>query len=54
MAIHVQRHANASKQTILLDGVDVGLSNWHGLNRSVVHEGMMDISKVKVHFKDSQ
>ena len=52
MAIRVQRHTNVSKQTTLLDGVDVcppkclvcGL----GLNLSV-HEGMKDISNVKIH-----
>ena len=53
MAIHVQCHTNVSKQT-LLDGIDVGLPKWcvcgHGLNQSV-HEGMKDISNVKVHLK---
>ena len=42
MAIHVQRHADISKQTMLLDGVYVRLPKWHicgrDLNRSV-HEG---------------
>ena len=28
MEIHVQRHANVSKQIILLDGVDVGPPKW--------------------------
>ena len=55
MAIHVQRQANVSKQTKLLDGVDVGPPKWlvceHGLNGSVYDEGMKDISKVKVHLK---
>ena len=54
MAIRVQRHANVSKQTSLLDGVDVGPSKWRirgcDLNRSV-HESMKDISNVNVHFK---
>ena len=44
---------NSSKQT-LLDGVGVGQLKWnvcgHGLNRSV-HEGMNDISNVKVHLR---
>ena len=54
MVIRVQHHADVSKQTTLLDGVDVGPSKWHvrgrGLNRSV-HEGMNDVSNVKVHLK---
>ena len=54
MAIRLQRHANISKQATLLDGVDVDPLNWHvcgcGLNR-FVHEGIYDISNVKVHFK---
>ena len=54
MAIRVQRHANANKQATLLDGLDVSQLIWHvcgcGLNR-FVHEGMNDISKVKVHLK---
>ena len=41
MAIHVQRHANLSKQATLLDGVDVGPLKWCvcgcGLNQ-FVHE----------------
>ena len=53
MAIHVQHHTNVSKQT-LLDGIDVGQPKWRvcgcGLNR-LVHEGMKDISNVKVHLK---
>ena len=44
---------NNSEQT-LLDGVEVGPSKWsacgRGLNRSV-HEGVNDISNVKVHLK---
>ena len=56
MVIRVRRHANISKQTTLLDGVDVGPSRWRislrGLNRSV-HEGMNDVSNVKVHLKAS-
>ena len=43
MAICVQRHANISKQTTLLEGIDVGSPKWHvcvrDINRSV-HEGM--------------
>ena len=54
MVIRVQCHTNVSKQTTILDGVDVGLSKWRvcgrGLNRSV-HEGMNDVSNVKVHLK---
>ena len=51
MAIRVERHANL-KQAILFDGVDVGPLKWRlcgcGLNR-FVHEGMNNISNVKVH-----
>ena len=54
MAICVQRHANFSKQTTLLDDIDVGPPKWRlswcGLNRSVL-EGMEGISNVKVHLK---
>ena len=54
MAIRVQRHANVSKQGMLLDGLDVSTLKWHvygcGLNR-FVHEGMNHISNVKVHLK---
>ena len=54
MVIRVQCQANVSKQTTLLHGIDVGQLKWrvcgHGLNRSV-HEGMNDISNVKVHLK---
>ena len=54
MAIHIQCHTKVSKQTTLLDGVDFGPPKWHvcgcGLNQSV-HEGMNDISNVKVHLK---
>ena len=54
MAIRVQRHANASKQATLLDGLDVSHLKWRirgcGLNR-FVHEGMNDISNVKVQLK---
>ena len=54
MAIHVQRHENVSKQAGLLDGLDVSPLKWCvsgcGLNRSV-HEGMNDVSNVKVHLK---
>ena len=53
MVIRVQCHTNISKQT-LLDGVDVGPPKWCicgcGLNQSV-HEGINDISNVKVHLK---
>ena len=54
MVILVQHHTKVSKQTTLLDGVAVGLSEWcvcgRGLNR-FVHEGMKDISNVKVNLK---
>ena len=54
MAIHVQCHADVNKQTTLLDGIDVGLPKWRvcgcGLNR-FVHEGMKDISNVRIHLK---
>ena len=54
MAIRVKRHANVSKQTTLLDGVDVFPLKWRvcgcGLN-SFVHEGMNHISNVEVHLK---
>ena len=54
MEIRGQCHANISKQAPLLDGVDIGPLKWHvcgfGLNR-FVHEGMNDISNVKVHLK---
>ena len=54
MAIRVQHHANISKQTTLLDGIDVSPLKWRvcgcGLNR-FVHEGMNHIANVKVHLK---
>ena len=54
MVIRVQRHTNFSKQAMLLAGVDIGLPKWRvcgcGLNQ-FVHEGMNDISNVKVHLK---
>ena len=54
MVVRVQLQANVSKQTTLLDGVDVGPFKWHvcgrGLNGSV-HEGMNDVSNVKVHLR---
>ena len=54
MTIRDQRHAKVSKQTALLDDVDVCLPKWRlfgrGLNQSV-HEGMNDISNVKVHLR---
>ena len=45
MAIRVQHHANISKQATLLDRLDVRSLKWF------VHEGMNDISNVKVHLK---
>ena len=54
MRIHPRRQTNVSKQTRLLDGVEVGPPKqrmcWRGLNRSV-HEAMNNISNVKVHLK---
>ena len=54
MTIHAQRQTKVSKQTMLLDGVDVGPSKqrvcWRVLNR-YVHEAMNSISNVKVHLK---
>ena len=54
MVICVQRHTNVSKQTTLLEGIDLGMPNWCvcwlGLNVSV-NEGMNDISNVKVKSK---
>ena len=54
MAIRVRRHSNVSKQATLLDGLEVSPFKWHvcgcGLNR-FVHEGMNQISNVKVHLK---
>ena len=54
MVIHDQRHTNASKQTTLLDGNDIGTPKWgvrgRGLNRSI-HEGLNDTSNVKVHLR---
>ena len=54
MAMRVQRHANASKQATLLDGLDVSPLKWRvggcGLNR-FVHGGMNHISNVEVHIK---
>ena len=51
MAQQIQGHANASKQTTLVDGVDIGSPKWHicgrGLNR-YVHGGLKDNSNVKV------
>ena len=52
MMIYIQHHTSVSKQTKLLDGIDFGPPNWRtcgcGLDRSA-HEGMKDISNVKVH-----
>ena len=51
MAIRVQRRANVSKQSTLLDGLAISPLKWRvcgcGLNR-FIHEGMNDISNVKV------
>ena len=45
MEIRVQRHANVSKQARLLERLDIRSLKWF------VHEGMNDISNVKVHLK---
>ena len=54
MTILTRHQINVSKQTMLLDGVGVGLPKqsvcWRGLNRSV-HEAMKNISNVKGHLK---
>ena len=54
MMIRDQRHANVSKQAMLLDRLDVSPLKWRVcgccLNR-FVHEGMNHISNVKVHLK---
>ena len=54
MTIRARRQTNVSKQTTLLDGVDVGPPKqrvcWRGLNR-YVHEAMNLFSNVKVHLK---
>ena len=54
MAMHVQRHANVSKQATLLDGLEVSPLKWRvwgcGLNR-FVHEPHL---KCKGSFKDLQ
>ena len=54
MAICVQSHTNVSKQTMFLDGFDIGRPKWClcrcDLNHSI-HEGMDNISNVKVRLK---
>ena len=54
MAIRVQRHANVSKQAMLLDGFYVSPLKWRvcgcGLN-GFVHKGMNHISNVNIHLK---
>ena len=54
MAVCVQCHANVSKQAKLLDGLDFSPLKWRvygcGLT-GFVHEGMNDISNVKVQLK---
>ena len=54
MAIIDQRHTNVSKQTTLLDGVDVGPPKWRVCGSALslsVHEGMNDISSMRVHLR---
>ena len=58
MAIHVQRHANISKQATLLDGLDVSPLKWRvcgcGLNR-FVHEDIYEPHlKCRGSFKELQ
>ena len=54
MTRHARHQIIVSKQTTLLDGVDVGPPKqrvcWGGLNRTV-HEAMNNISNVKIHLK---
>ena len=51
MVIFVHYHANVSKQTMLLNSVDVGPPKCgHSLNGSI-YEGMNDISNVNVNLK---
>ena len=54
MMICAQRQTNISKQTMLLDGVDVGPPKqrvcWRGLSRSI-YEAMNNISNLKVNLK---
>ena len=43
---------NVSKQTVLLDGSNIGLPKWHVCaSVLILSEGMNDISSVKVHLK---
>ena len=52
MVIRDQRHADVSKQTTLLDGVDIGPPKLRVVGRGLnpfTHEGMNDISNLKVH-----
>ena len=53
MVIHVQRHTKVSKQTTVLDSVDgpPKLRVCGRCSNLSVHEGMNDISNVKVHLK---
>ena len=54
MAICFQHHANVSKQTTFLDGVDVSPPKWRVCERYLnqpVHEGMNYISNVEVHLR---
>ena len=47
MALRVQRHTNVSKQATLLGGLDASQLKC----RIFVHEGMNDISNLKVNLK---
>ena len=53
MTIRPRRQINISKQTTLLNGVDVGPPKqcYVGMFNSSVHEAMNNISNVKVHLK---
>ena len=54
MAVRVQRHANASKQATLLDGLDVSPLKWRVIGcrlNPFDYEGMNHISNVEVYLK---
>ena len=54
MAIGDQCHANVSKDTMLLDGIDVCQPKWRVCGRGIhqsIHEGMNNISNLKVHLR---
>ena len=51
MTTRVQRHASVSKQTTLLDGVDVGPPKWHICGRDLNHSVNEGHLKCKGSFK---